>query len=140
MNENETILAALTDRAPQRALESYVETMLWANTMAGEELETVDARDIDFHAVPQSMRDSARSDILDFLAADDAVVQAELVIYFALYKPETFGHDFALSRCGHGAGFFDRGDGFPALQRWAKIYGPATWYRDSEGNLSAMEG
>lgn len=49
------------------------------------------------------------------------------------------GHDFYLSRNGHGAGFFDRGRGrgYPGLQRVAETFGSAyVWYDDESETLS----
>ncbi len=45
---------------------------------------------------------------------------------------ELAGRDFFLSRNGHGAGFFDRGDDpvFDQLQKAAKAYGQTDFYYD----------
>lgn len=51
----------------------------------------------------QESRDSAKKDIEDFLAK-----AAERGIDTSLWSDELLGHDFSLTRNGHGAGFWDR--------------------------------
>lgn len=47
------------------------------------------------------------------------------------------GHDFALSRNGHGAGFFDRGYGpvGDVLQELAKSFGEFNLYKGDDGKI-----
>jgi hypothetical protein len=52
------------------------------------------------------------------------------------WDPEQAGHDFWLSRNGHGAGFFDRGEpGANELQCAAKTFGEAYLYLDDDNKL-----
>lgn len=55
-------------------------------------------------------------------------------------KPEDYaGHDFWLSRGGHGTGFFDRGLGAlgDRLQEEARLYGdPGNFYVNADGTFS----
>ena len=47
------------------------------------------------------------------------------------------GHDFFLSRCGHGAGFFDRGLGQVGtrLQKAARVWGDVNLYVGEDGQV-----
>lgn len=64
----------------------------------------------------------AKEDCADFQKAN----ATDLELYQELRGKglEYAGHDFYLSRCGHGAGFFDRDDDpvFNRLQAAAKVY------------------
>jgi hypothetical protein len=103
--------------------------MAWANTMEEVDGEMVPA---DFSAddFPDNVLATMRADARDFFdsveSTDDATVASEWRIYRATLSAETAGFDFALSRNGHGAGFFDREHGFPALQRFAMVWGEST--------------
>ncbi len=52
------------------------------------------------------------------------------------------GHDFALSRNGHGSGFFDRDMGplGDRLQAAAESFGPFDLYVGDDGTVYGMEG
>lgn len=77
-------------------LESYLEALLWAD----EELDGYSICDID-----NSLIESSKKDIEEFINiienTDGAMEEAET------YSETDFGHNFLLSRNGHGAGFFD---------------------------------
>jgi len=144
----------------------YAEAMLWANTYTddpetlGYESESDDNGYRAFESVNalylfQSPGDWYAgigidfSDAIDFLAnnyeALSLIVQANFRTYDglgilrsdAIDYWERQGHDFALTRNHHGAGFLDRGYGpiGDALTDAAQIYGEANLYLDSEGNL-----
>lgn len=51
------------------------------------------------------------------------------------YPWDHAGHDFYLTRCGHGAGFWDRGlgDAGERLSEAAKVYGDVNLYSTPEG-------
>ena len=140
----------LTEHATNLAVRSYCDAMLWANTAT----MGADGR-LDFHAIdlstpiPDTLRDKARAAVLDFLNGineepDDGAGEdllADLRAYLDLRDADDLGHDFALSRNGHGAGFFDRDSGYRHLQRWAKTFGSNTWQFDAAtGELSELEG
>lgn len=67
----------------------------------------------------------ARRDCLSFIRAN----RADLALYVEISgrTMESAGYDFHLSRNGHGAGFFDRGNGgvFDRLQDAARGFGEA---------------
>lgn len=54
-----------------------------------------------------------------------------------LWNAEQFGHDFWLSRNGHGTGFFDRGNDpvWDALQAAARVWGSVDLYVGDDGQI-----
>jgi hypothetical protein len=83
----------------QKVLESYLETLLWAS---GEEHE-FDGVTI-YHFSEEAVK-SSKADIETFIETinknPNAIAEANE------YDDRMLGHNFALSRNGHGAGFFD---------------------------------
>lgn len=75
----------------------------------------------------------AKGDCANFQAAygDDLATYSEL----SGRDNESAGHDFYLSRCGHGAGYFDRGNGgvFDRLQEHARLDGNVDHYIGDDG-------
>jgi len=69
---------------------------------------------------------SIRGDCRDFVTANWADL--------ASLDPEQCGHDFALTRNGHGAGFWDRGLGERGerLSKAAKVYGESSGWYDAD--------
>ena len=114
----------------------YAEAMLWCNTVDAK-FESVDMTASD--PSPEALA-KAGEDCDAFLDLCETDAKAELELYMIEHEASTFGHDFALSRNGHGAGFFDRGHGFPALQRLAKTFGTNTWAVNPEtGSIDVLE-
>lgn len=112
----------------------YVEAMLWCNTMEyrGEELTTIDATSFIDDLTPDLLA-HVEETCKDFVQSfEDPTLDRELrqewLRFLNCYAnlPHA-GKMFALSRNGHGAGFFDCGEGFPRLQEWAKAWGSETW-------------
>lgn len=117
---------------------SYAHGLLWASTEAvkdgeptGETVYPEDwqtpAHGWQLDAFSPESRQQIQADSADFVSANWADLKD--------LDPEQSGHDFALSRNGHGAGFFDRGlgDQGDRLQEAAKVYGEATaWFDVSE--------
>jgi len=98
----------------------YLETLLWqATDKEGEPLDREhDISDFTVAAIVAS-------------AADCAAFQADNAETLASCGDDSQnGHDFALTRNGHGAGFWDRGYGAPgdAATKASKAYGPADLY------------
>lgn len=121
-------------------LNGYVQAMLWCNTMEyrGEELTTIDATDfIDATEFTDDLtpellahvEETCKDFVESFDRPDiDRELRQEWLRFLNCYAnlPHA-GSMFALSRNGHGAGFFDCGEGFPRLQEWAKAWGSETW-------------
>jgi len=109
-------------RINQIAVTSYLETLLWSETaydqvkgftISGNEVEleadrpldsAIDVSDLPGIEGGQELIDEARTDLEDFQAA---CLEAVGVDPFAFFDAQDVAHDFALSRNGHGAGFFD---------------------------------
>lgn len=100
----------------------YLVCMLW--TMPGDEDNENPGDSISIHELPKQTWDIAHADCVAFIGAcGDLFTHA---IERDGYSAERFGHDFALTRNGHGAGFWDRdelkeddlGDKISALCGW----------------------
>ena len=79
----------------------YLFCALWAST--DDEGEPLDSgRDLD--DIADETKAKAREDVADFLG----LLEREGVAWSDYWNPEQFGHDFWLTRNGHGAGFWDR--------------------------------
>lgn len=126
----------------------YCVTMLWANTQEysanGELAPAEPDRTQDAQVTRKALRE-ARSDAYGFLHAlegkgrgEDPALLAEWERYKEARSVEDAGGDFALSRNGHGAGFFSRDDGYPLLQAHAKTFGSADWILNRRGNATPL--
>lgn len=104
----------------------YVATLLWSETDDGQEPldDTYDADDM----APEALT-SIREDCAGFV--DLAAVQLEGM------DPGQAGHDFLLTRNGHGAGFWDRGLGErgDVLTKWAHTFGETNAYVGDDGKV-----
>lgn len=104
----------------------YVRAMLWANTYDERTGESVDAAY--WWDGPGKWWEDAPVPLVDaddFLAANyDALVSTGELDF------SQHGHDFALTRNGHGAGFWDRGYGEAgeSLAAAARVYGSEEIY------------
>lgn len=114
------------------ALNGYLKSMLWSSTGEdGEPLDdNYDTDDITSKAKTQSLKD-----ILKFRAYCEKTCIGEVIHYSNNFSDAQFGHDFWLSRNGHGAGFFDRGHGYKQLQKAAKTYGEVNPYVSDAGKI-----
>lgn len=114
---------------------AYVEAALWSSADEhGESLEDNYSEDDLCSATLAKMRE----DCEDFIKANEA----DLKLYIERMKTEEYsgealaGHDFWLTRNGHGAGFWDRGLGElgKRLTEEAKVYNGFDLYV-SEGKV-----
>ena len=106
-------------------LEGYLDAMLWANTMVENELGEWDTRDARGEKLADGVREMSKVQCEVFLAEVEG--RPDFGAYLFDFGHYTAGIDFALSRNGHGAGYFDRGEGFPELQKLAKRHGEASF-------------
>lgn len=100
-----------------RVIAGYLACALWASADEdGEPLD--DAYRVEDFSI--AARAQARDDCADFLS----LCEREGLDVSSI-PPERFGHDFWLTRNGHGAGFWDRGLGAlgDTLTTWAKAAG-----------------
>lgn len=107
-------------------LKSYLETLIWSS---GEELDGYSIADIDENSINRS-----REDIWKFI--DMVKEDTEAIDEMNSYDESDFGHNLALSRNGHGAGFFD--DNNDILQELARNLGVADLYIGDDNKLYIM--
>lgn len=96
------------------ATKHYLACLAWSSTdHEGEPLD-----DFQFSHNAELEAEKEVSDFLELLEREGINWRGEMT-------DEQFGHDFALTRNGHGAGFWDRGLGElgDTLTKWAQTYG-----------------
>lgn len=105
---------------------AYLECALWSSV--GDDGEPLDA-DYDFSDIAQESLAEMVSDCADFQESNAALI-ADL-------DTRQCGHDFWLTRNGHGAGFWDRGLGKVGddLTANCKAYGSADLYIGDDGKV-----
>lgn len=114
-------------------LASAIETLLWSETILMDHQDPwgghiQDGDPFDDHFGPEDLSPETlaelRTDVEGFLSFD---VVREALDALGDDAPDDgqIGHDFILTRNGHGAGFWDRGYGEPGevLSTWAKTFG-----------------
>jgi len=112
-------------------LSAYVEAALWSSSNdryeddPDNEAEMLDEAGYDLAPEAEAQMHKDCSDFLD--AHGDLVAKAAEARGYAI---ERAGHDFWLTRCGHGAGFWDRGLGKVGdeLSEAAKVFGNVDLY------------
>lgn len=122
-------------------LASYVECALWSShdyrPESPDESEPFDAWATADDIAPETMT-SMREDCVAMILAADGLPGSDW------WTDEQFGHDFWLTRNGHGAGFWDRHSGDTAearagdvLSAMAKVYGSVDLYTGDDGKVYA---
>lgn len=112
--------------AQETFLEGYIECALWSSTNDdGKPLDSIG--DIDLS-----------DELLETMKQDaEAFESANSELYREVMSDVQAGHDFWLTRNGHGAGFWDRGLGElgETLTTKAKEYGGFDLYIGDDGKL-----
>lgn len=107
-------------------LRGYVEAMLWANTFVSRPGETeAESEDVRYwYTSPGQWWQDTPVNLDDAEGFWDRFAYVILSLDYG-ERAELAGHDFALTRNGHGAGFWDRGLGEIGrrLTEEAKAYG-----------------
>lgn len=109
-------------------LSAYIECALWSSTDdSGEPLDS--------NYFPSDLSEKALTE-MEADCADFQQANAELLMASGL-SDEQAGHDFWLTRNGHGAGFWDRGLGEvgKALTAASKPYGSQDLYVGDDGQI-----
>ena len=118
----------LTEEQLHDATWSAVECLLWSSSLMEEEktlghgyfvaeVENWDC--VDSPVSPNSVA-SLQNELEQFISlTEDTLIASKL-------SPSQIGHDFILTRNGHGTGFWDRGLGEigDTLTKWAQTFGP----------------
>ncbi len=108
-------------------LEAYTECALWSSTdTASDDDENLEGLDV----APET-HDAFAEDCEAFIASEWSDLQH--------LDAGQAGHDFWLTRNGHGAGFWDRGLGElgERLTKASKVYGSVDLYVGDDGEVHA---
>jgi hypothetical protein len=114
---------------------AYIQCALWSSVDdEGEPLDGLyEVWDLSDEATTSIMEEIG--DFLDLLASEG-------IDWDAGWTAEQLGHDFWLTRNGHGAGFWDRYGGADLredlgdlLTKWAKSFGSSDLYVGDDGKL-----
>lgn len=122
-------------------LNAYITCALWSSTDISEEgsigLPLDDNYSVEDIA-PETL-EKMKEDCEDFQSSRvyDLFDKNVGILTNGLLSPEKAGHDFWLSRNGHGAGYFDEGLGEigDRLQKAAKEYGEVNLYIGDDGKI-----
>ena len=106
----------------------YLNCALWSST--GDDGEPLDA-DYDIEDIAPETRKQMRTDLTDFVLQNQALLKASGL------GDTQIGHDFWLTRNGHGAGFWDRGLGAigDQLTEACKAYASVDLYVGDDGKI-----
>lgn len=108
-------------------------TLLWSEI--GDDGEPLD-QDYDLDDVAREAWAELRGDLSGFVAC---VVESasERALEIIMNDASQAGHDFVLTRNGHGTGFWDRdyGDAGDELTKWAKTFGEMNAYVGDDGKV-----
>jgi len=115
-----------------KSLPAYFEAMLWSSN--DQDDNPLD-KNYSISDISDKLRESSKKDLLSFVEKCEKECSEELEEYISDKGREKFGHDFWLSRNGHGAGFFD--DGFNKLQKLAKSFKEVDVYVTDDGEIDA---
>lgn len=112
----------------QTFLSAYIECALWSST--DDNGEPLDANYYESDISEKTLTEM-EADCLDFQEANRALLDASGL------AQDQQGHDFWLTRNGHGAGFWDRGIGEigTKLTDASKVYGSVDLYVGDDGKL-----
>jgi hypothetical protein len=121
------LLAGLPDGYTDEAFDAYVECALWSSLTDDD---TPMDKDHDPDDIDADSLADMRGDVDAFM--DDNA--ADLVGHWDAGQA---GHDFWLTRNGHGAGFWDRGKGARGdrLSAAARVYGTSNLYVADDGKV-----
>lgn len=123
---------------PEAILEGYIECALWSSSDALSHLEDAQEYSLDEYVaegngeLTKEARQQMEDDCKDFWQSNHAMLIASEL------EDSQIGHDFWLTRNGHGAGFWDRGlpeDIGNALTVASKVYSSADLYIGDDKNI-----
>lgn len=115
-------------------LNGYLEAMLWSSSGTdadGEDLESLEGFEISLETIKNS-----EAVCVTFFAENQDLI-AQVMALRDDYDLSDVGHDFWLTRNGHGAGFWDRGNdpAWEELSDKAKEYGETWPYVGDDGKI-----
>jgi hypothetical protein len=124
------------------ALDAYIETALWSSHDESDDSggEPMDANYGPGDIASKTLREM-RKDVRDFMESNAKLILKAEINEGQWSRWGRAGHDFWLTRNGHGAGFWD-GDWMPrsigdALTKASKPYGGVVLYVGDDGKIYA---
>ncbi len=122
----------------------YIECALWASLDMDDENECGHNPHLDenygVHDISAELMATIREDCESFIRSQNAALQT----YVGEFSWDYAGHDFFLTRNGHGAGFWDREwkpgrllDACNELTGAAHVYGETFWFDNGRGELTS---
>lgn len=139
---------------PDELIEGSACAALWANCYGNAEDESMDRVDLDTPTCQglsfqidgnELWTQKARDLVSEVIAwAADNLTDVRVFMYQTNRDAENVGHDFALSRAGHGTGLWDRGadDALSdRLHKAATVYGSGDLFAtlDSDGDVTRID-
>lgn len=126
-----TVRRLCTDSELQTMVTAYLECALWSSTDISDDGEMGEPLDASYSA------DDIAGESLASAVADCDSFRETQADDLADMDPEQAGHDFWLTRNGHGAGFWDRGLGARGdrLSKACKPYGSVDLYVGDDGKV-----
>lgn len=113
--EETDLLALVTPTNRHDFVRGYLECLLWADTFGEDPDEHAAGDDLDYDDLPSDIVAAITAECNDFIdgSIEDLIEYSEVRDYDPSEGSvwDYAGHDFHLTRCGHGAGFWDRGLG-----------------------------
>lgn len=115
-------------------LNGYIECALWSSSDVDEEGN--ETRLDEGQEISEELQKQFEEDISSFRELCEKECPEELAEYLENEGESRFGHDFWLTRNGHGAGFWDRSsDGYPSLTKWSETFGEQDLYIGDDGKV-----
>ncbi len=111
--------------------EGYIQCMLWCGVLEDELLDDIPDADI----LDTATLEECKMDCKDFYENFGGLLKKT-----GEYNHQLLGHDFYLTRNGHGTGFWDRGYGDVGdeLTKMAKPYGSYSLILGDDGYLHGI--
>lgn len=118
---------------PERMLQAYMDCALWVSV--DDNFVPLD-KNYGISNIAQETKYRMRQDLIDFLS----LLKKEGITWQDHITAGNFGHDFWLTRNGHGSGFWDRlnDELGEDLTKWAHTFGSCDLYVGND-NLIYME-
>ena len=134
----------LTENQQKEFLRGYITCALWSSTGDDDQPldSTHDESDLAGETL-QAMKDACAKFMADNEKDLDAYAQNRAIPRDAQFsESDCAGHDFWLTRNGHGVGFWDRGLGElgDRLSEASEAFGEAHLYAGDDGKLYLFEG
>lgn len=125
--------SGFTEKEELTFINQYIQTLLWSSITTDPETGDI-IEGLECETSSQSMDAQCSSDCLDFLGSNYELL-SKVMKDNPHYDISQAGHDFALTRNGHGAGFWDRGLGRNGdlLTEYSRAYGEVNCYIGDDG-------